>query len=228
MRRFAAVLLLTLIAATPAQLDSQIVLERYELAMTDLATPRTSIASYAVSQAGPTNIEARHRIYRQGSEVRDETISVDGMQLKGKNVRIGEHEDRYALARLSPRSATYAFIFVRTIKRGGRLDYEFETSPLVPVAGGFVVKRITLDGARFLPRTIAFASSSGDAQGTGEIDYAPSGEFWLPLQVNVDARIKGKPARERIAWSDYRFPPSLPPSTFQIPKPLVRATLPPE
>ena len=36
--------------------------------------------------------------------------------------------------------------------------------------------------------------------------------------------MKGKPARELITWSDYRFPASLPPSTFQPPEPLPHAT----
>ncbi|MDP9024328.1 MAG: hypothetical protein M3N13_02985, partial [Candidatus Eremiobacteraeota bacterium] len=91
MNRFVASLAIVLggIAAAPLQLDSQIVLERYELEMGDVAAPKSMIVSYTVSQAGPTNIEAHHRMYREGLDVRDETISVDGTQLKTKTVRIG-------------------------------------------------------------------------------------------------------------------------------------------
>lgn len=214
--------------AAGSQLDSQIVLERYELEMSDVTAPKTSIVSYTVSQAGPTDIEQSHRQYRSGLNVRDETISVDGSQLKRKIVRIGLRENRYSLARIAPRGTTYAFIFVRAKKRDGHLDYEYEVTPLVAPAGGFVVKRVTIDGDRFLPRSIAFSTSSANANGTGEIDFAPAGKYWLPVQVSVDATVGGKPARERISWSDYRFPPSLPASTFAAPKPLPTATLPPE
>lgn len=230
MRRVFALLfvLAGTVAAAGSQLDSQIVLERYELELSDAAAPKTSIVSYTVSQAGPTDIEQSHRQYRSGLDVRDETISVDGSQLKHKIVRIGRRENRYALARIAPRGTTYAFLFIRTRKRDGRLDYEYEVTPLVASAGGFVVKRVMIDGERFLPRSIAFSTSSASATGTGEIDFAPAGKYWLPAQVSVDATVAGKPARERISWSDYRFPQSLPPSTFAAPKPLPVATLPPE
>ncbi|MEO9170030.1 MAG: hypothetical protein ABI282_05950 [Candidatus Baltobacteraceae bacterium] len=226
MTRLLATLALALgiVAAAPVQLDSQIVLERYELEMTDLATPKATIVSYTVSQAGPTDIETHHRMYRAGLDVRDETISIDGSLLKHKVVRFSRHEDRYTSARLAPRGTNYGFVFLRAIKRGGHLDYEYEATPLVVSPGGFTVKRVTIDGERFLPRSIAFTTASGSAQGTGEIDFAPSGKYWVPVQINVDAQVKGKPARERISWSDYRFPPGLPPSTFQAPKPLPQAT----
>jgi hypothetical protein len=48
----------------------------------------------------------------------------------------------------------------------------------------------------------------------------------MPVVAAATAQVGGKPARERITWSDYRFPQSLPPSTFQPPQPLPQATLP--
>jgi len=218
--------LLVLLGMTPVQLDSQIVLERYELEMGDLKVPKTMIFSYTVSQSGPNPIEARHMIYRSGLDVRDETLAVDGTPLRPKIVRIGQREDRYEIQRVAPRASTYTMLFLRAIRDGGHLDYEYETTPLV-ASGGFVVERLVIDGDSYLPTVIAVRSSSGDAQGTGKLEYAKIGPYCVPVSVSVDAQIHGKPAREHIAWGAYRFPPSLPPSTFVAPKPLPHATLPP-
>lgn len=216
-----------LVGASPVQVDSQIVLQRYELEMADLATPTAMIFSYDVSQAGPTNIEQRHRVYRQGLAVRDETIAVDGEQLRRKIVRIGRRPDRYTLARLAPRTASYAFVFVHAVKQGSQVDYVYEASPLESVSSGFIVKRMIVDGKRFLPRTISFSTSGAAARGDGQIEFGEAGKYWVPISVSVEADISGKRARERITWSDYSFPSGLPPSTFQGAKPLPHATLPP-
>jgi len=216
-----------LLGLAPAQLDSQMVLQRYELEMGDLRVPKAMIFSYTVSQAGPNDIEQRHRIYRSGVNVRDETLAVDGVALKPKIVRIGKREDRYDVLRLAPRTSTYALLFLRAVRDGNHLDYEFEATPLVAQASGFAVERLTIDGVSFLPRVIAFRTASALAHGTGKLEYSKIGAYCVPVAVSVDAEIRGKPAREHIAWGDYRFPPGLPASTFVAPKPLPTATLPP-
>lgn len=221
------VVLLAAVPSTRVQLDSQIVLQRYELELGDLATPKAVIFSYAVSQAGPTDIEQRHRLYRSGLDVRDETLAVDGVGLKQKLVRFGRRDDRYAIARLAPRASTYAFVFLRTVKNGSHLDYEYEATPLAPTGTAFVVERMTIDGERFLPRSISFHTAGASAKGSGELQYAGFGKYWMPVSASVSATVKGTPARERITFGEYRFPPSLPASTFEPPKPLPHATLPP-
>ncbi len=218
--------LFLLLGLTPTQLDSQLVLQRYELEMGDLRPPKAVIFSYTVSQAGPNDIEQRHRIYRSGLDVRDETLAIDGAALKPKIVRIGKREDRYDVLRIAPRSTTYTMLFLRAVRDGGHLDYQYETSPLVAQAG-FVVERLTIDGETFLPRVIGFRTAGPSARGAGKLEYSKIGAYCVPVAVSVDAEINGKPAREHIAWGDYRFPPSLPASTFVAPKPLPQATLPP-
>ena len=228
MRKTAAlVALISLLGLAPAQLDSQLVLQQYELRMGDLHAPKAMIFSYTVSQAGPNDIEQRHRIYRSGLDVRDETLAVDGAALKPKIVRIGKREDRYDIARLAPRTTTYTMLFLRTVRDGSHLDYEYQATPLVAQASGFVVDRVTIDGATFFPRVIGFRTASVAAHGTGKLEYEKIGGYCVPVAVSVDAEVDGKPAREHIAWSDYRFPPSLPASTFVPPKPLPHATLTP-
>jgi len=218
---------LALLNAAPVQLDSQAVLQRYELAMSDVVTPKILIFAYSVSQFGPNNLEARHIIYRDGLRVRDETLSVDGVALKQRVVHITRRVDRYALARVAPRASTYTFLFVRAIRSGKRLDYEFDTAPILATQVGFSVTRVIVDGRLFLPRKIFFTTASPTATGKGELDFSSASGHWVPVAAIITASLAGRLARERITWGGYRFPPSLPPSTFSSAKPLPIATLPP-
>jgi hypothetical protein len=220
------VLALALVAASPLQLDSQYVLQRYSLAIDTVEQPKAVIFTYTVSQAGPTTIEQRHVIYRSGSEVRDETLAVDGMPLVRKLVRFSHREDRYAIARLAPRTAEYELLFVRTVKDGRHADYLYDATPLIRTSDASV-DRVTIDGVRYLPRSVYLTTQGPNAKGRARIQYAAFGRYWMPVVADVDAVVNGKPARERITWSDYSFPQSLPPSAFLPPEPLPGATLPP-
>ena len=195
-----------------APADSQMVLQHYSAAIEATIAPKAAIYTYAVSQAGPSDIEQRHRIYRSGAEVRDETLSVDGVAPKAAMIRVYRNADAYAIDRVAPRIAYYRFLFLHSVTRGDRIDYLYETTPLV--TGAFSVTRVLIDGTSLLPRTIWFKTASETASGIGVLQYAPTGGHWMPMLATVDATVAGKPARERIAWSDYRFPPSLPAATF--------------
>src|SRR5579862_283049 len=112
-----------------AVLDSQMVLQRYELELSQLKAPQAQIFSYSVSQEGAAAIEQRHRIYRSGLNVRDETIAVDGETLKPKVVKIMRRDDRYDIAKVAPRSANYTMLFLRMVRDGSHMDYAFEATP---------------------------------------------------------------------------------------------------
>jgi hypothetical protein len=224
-RAGAAAAALALLGATPGQLDSQYVLQRYALAIDTVPVPKAVIFTYTVSQAGPSNLEQRHVIYRSGSDVRDETLAVDGVSRKG--VRFSRRDDRYAIATMAPRTAAYQLLFEKAVRDGRHVDYLYEATPLIRGASGATIDRVAIDGTTFLPRVLYFTTSGPNANGTGRIEYAAFGRYWMPVAADVNATVAGKPARERIVWSDYRFPESLPPSTFQSPKPLPIATLPP-
>lgn len=224
---FWSVLAAALLVGAVPPLDSQVVLQRYEVAMAEMAAPKVSIFEYTVSQFGPNSLEALHMIYRDGTRVRDETLSLDGTPLKERIVHITQRENRYAITRVAPRSATSTFLFVRSIRDGGHLDYKFDTAPILPTRVGFSVTGVVIDGQHFLPRSIYFTTTSADASGSGELDYAPVDGHWVPIDATVTATVNGKLARERISWSNYRFPPSLPASTFRSAKPLPTQKLPP-
>ncbi|MBV8196778.1 MAG: hypothetical protein JO263_01465 [Candidatus Eremiobacteraeota bacterium] len=217
--------LLALLGATPAQLDSEVVLERYALAIGRLRAPKAVVYSYTVSQVGADNIEQSHRIYRSGMAVRDETISIDGIALRRKVVRFSNHADRYAVTRFAPQPESYQLLFLGTVKDGRHWDYVYEATPLVHTAPSWV-DRLTIDGVRFLPRAVHFRSSGLQAEGSGSIQFAPFGRYWMPVAAIAQARVKAKPAREVIVWSDYRFPAALPASTFAAPQRLSPTTPP--
>jgi hypothetical protein len=217
-----------LLGAKPAsQLDSQYVLQRYALALLDTPVPKVLVFTYTISQAGLGNIEQRHEQYRSGLSVRDELLAQDGVTLHEKSVRFEQREDRYSVDRIAPHGDAYQMLFVHTVRDGSHLDYVFDTTPVLKQPGSMWVEEVTIDGIKFLPKIVRFHSEGESATGKGAIEYAPFGKYWLPVAATVNATVNGKPARERIAWSDYRFPPSLPPSTFLPPQPLPIASLPP-
>jgi hypothetical protein len=162
------------------------------LAIDTVEQPKAVIFTYTVSQAGPTTIEQRHVIYRSGSEVRDETLAVDGETLVRKLVRFSHREDSYAIARLSPRTTDYELLFVRTVKDGRHLDYEYDAAPLLRTADASI-DRVTIDGIRYLPRTIYFTTQGPDAKGSARVAFAPFGRYWMPVAADVDAVVNGKP-----------------------------------
>ncbi len=226
MKSLFAVALPLLLAVAPVQLDSQYVLKRYAAAVESVAAPKVVVYSYTVSQVGPSNIEQHHRVYRSGMYVRDETLSIDGMALRRKIVRFSHRPDRYAVGRFAPRIDDYQLLFLGTTRDGHHLDYVYEATPLSRPAGA-AIDRITIDGANYLPRAVHFRAGAEDVLGSGNIVFGPSGKYWMPIAATAQAKVKGKPARELITWSDYRFPANLPPSTFQPPEPLPDVTRPP-
>lgn len=212
-------------ALSSAPLDSQAVLERYASRLLTTEVPKTMVFTYSVSQAGPQSLEQTHRMYRSGELVRDETLQVDGQALKIKITRIARYRNRYSIENLAPRMTEYAFLFLRSIRGAGGYSYVYKAVPL-GATGSFVVLGMTIDGRSFLPSEIRFKSASGTIKGTGSIAFARSGKYWVPTGAAVHATIAGKPASERITFTAYQFPPSLPKSTFQSPRPLPTPALP--
>jgi hypothetical protein len=210
---------LALLGAAPIQLDSQYVLERYASAVQKVAAPKLVVYSYSVSQVGANNIEQRHRVYRSGLDVRDETLSVNGMSLRRKIVQFSHWPERYAVARFAPRAENYQLLFLGTTKDGHHLDYVYEATALTRQSGA-TIDRLTIDGINFLPRAVHFHAGALEVAGGANVVFGSFGKYWMPMAASAQATVKGKPARELITWSDYRFPASLPPSTFQPPEPL--------
>lgn len=206
----------------PAALDPDEVLARYAQALESAATPKLAVFEYAIEQAGLRDFIQTHRVYRAGSDERDETLAVAGKALSPPLVRIfHKRVDRYAIARLAPTEARYTFAFVGTRKSGKHLDYTYRTLAHAPSA--FEVTSVTIDGVRFLPSSISFLSAQGKVHGSGTIKFTKADRYWVPVLAVAVANVGEDHARERIAFGGYRFPVSLPRSTFSPPKPLASA-----
>ena len=211
--------------AAAVVLDSHTVLTRYAAKMLTTVQPKVMIFSYTVSQAGPSEIEQTHRIFRSGDLVRDELLAQDGEALHPKVTRISRYSNRYDLQTLAPRLTQYALMFLRSERSAGHLQYLYRAIPLGPT-GPFVVKRLAVNGRSFLPDEVVFSDVAGRVTARGTIDFGRAGGYWVPTAASVAAMVDGKPARERITFSGYLFPKRLPKSTFRTPRPLPTPVLP--
>jgi hypothetical protein len=200
-------------------LAPRVVLARYARALARLKHPPTLAFDYAVEQLGLRNMEQTHRVYRSGRSERDETLIVDGYPLQRPAIRIFANRTyRYDVSGVAPRAPRYRFVSTGAISRGSSsFDYVFKTVPLG--AASFAVSEVVIDGTRFLPSRIRFKIAAAGARGSGQLTYEAVDGYWVVRQALVDARLpNGSTAHERIAWSDYSFPSSLPESTFTPPR----------
>lgn len=206
-------------AANPQALPPRLVLTEYEAALDTLVAPKAISFEYTVEQAGELDMEQQHRVYRSGTNERDETLTVNDEKVVPPAVRIFRNRrDRYAVTNLAPRAAAYTFKYVGPHTAGKHVEYLFRTARRVPAP--FSVFEVTIDGSRFLPVSISFRTVQNGLTGSGVITYAPSGRYWLPTSATASARSGPRLSRERILFTAYAFPTSLPESTFGVARPL--------
>jgi hypothetical protein len=200
-----------------APLAPGIVLARYRAALATIGHPRFVAFDYDVEQLGLRNMEQTHRIYRSGVSERDETLVVDGYHLRTPAVRIiSGRTDRYAIDRVAPKTADYDFVYTGAVNESDAYGYRFTTQSRG--AAGFAVTDVEIDGRTFLPREIHFKIAGGNAHGSGTMTFAQVDRYWVVQDADVSAHLtNGTIARERLEWSNYRFPASLPESTFESP-----------
>jgi hypothetical protein len=195
-----------------------LVLARYKAGLATVARPKSLVYQYTVEQLGLQNLEQAHRVYRSGGNERDETLMVDGYTLQYPSIRIFRNRsDRYDIVAVAPRPARYSFAYSRVLAYAGGDSYVFRTVPLG--TGAFAVSEIEIDGRTFLPSVVRFKIAGNGARGSGELRFGPSQTYWLVRQASVNAHLtRGASAHERITWSNYQFPSSLPASTFTTPQ----------
>ena len=208
-------------AIVPKALPASDVLSRYAHALATVKRPPAVSFDYAVEQLGLRNMEQTHRVYRSGRSERDETLIVDGYALKSPSIRIITNRNyRYDISAIAPKPSSYRFVSAGTIARGTSYTYVFKTAPYAATA--FAVTEVEIDGSRFLPTSVRFKLAGGNAHGSGTLAYESYAGYWVVRDAVVSAHLHtGAIAHEHMAWSDYSFPPSLPASTFQVPKPIL-------
>jgi hypothetical protein len=216
--------MIALLAAAAVTLSSDAVLTKYEAALRAVHEPRVFTVEYTLLQTGARTLEQTHRIFRSGGDERDEILAVNGTRTTRPQVRIFRgRRYRYTVSSLSPRPGAYDFTFVGTHRNGRHVDYVYDL--MAKRQAAFTLTRVTIDGVNFLPATLAFVTR--DHGGHGEIHFAKAQKWWVATAVSASASEPGGTAHERLTFSDWRFPPSLPAGTFGSRPPAASGVLPP-
>jgi hypothetical protein len=193
------------------------ILDRYAAALAANRTPSVVSFEYIVDQTGARSIEETHRVFRSGDSLRDELLRVDGKRVDPPTVRVYlGRTNRYTLEALAPHPGNYAFRYLTSVPDGRHADEVFATTPYVP--GSFNVTQVTIDGVTALPVAIRFATAAHD--GSGSVTFGRVETHWVPTLATARATYAKVVAEERISFGNYRFPTSLPESTFLTPRPL--------
>jgi hypothetical protein len=196
----------------------------YTAALAHVREPGVFAFEYAMVQTGPRTLEQRHRVFRSGRDERDETLAVNGVRPVKPVVRIFRNRPyRYSVAALAPRPAQYDFVYAGPHKSGKHTDYVFTLVPKSKTPG-FAFTQVTIDGLTFLPQSVAF--STAQHGGRGLVSFAKIDRYWVARTATARADVAGGVAREQIAFSNWRFPKTLPRSTFALPRPLPPALAP--
>lgn len=212
-------LLAAVTAAAAALLEPEEVLGRYEAALAALHEPRVFAVEYTLVQTGARNLEQTHRIFRRGGDERDETIAINGTRTLAPAIRIFRGRPyRYTASAIAPRLSQYTFRYVGPARNGKHSDYVFRLTPKTQQAP-FTRTEVAIDGLTFLPARIDF--TSGLHHGSGSVTFTKVQKWWVASSARASARLPGGgDARERLTFSRWRFPASLPPSTFAAARPL--------
>jgi hypothetical protein len=203
--------------ATPTPAPDAVV-AKYAAALKALKEPRVFSVEYTIEQTGTRALEQTHRIYRSGTDERDETIAVNGTRPTSPLVRIFRRRPyRYTIAALAPKLAAYDFSYAGPHKDGKHVDYVFALTPK-KAAPRFAFTQVVIDGVTFLPAAVSFATDQH--AGHGEVTFAKSDRWWVARNAAAQANVPGGVAHEHLTFSRWRFPATLPRSTFAAPRPL--------
>lgn len=204
--------------ATPAP-EPAAVVARYTAALKALKEPRVFSVEYTIEQTGTRALEQTHRIFRSGADERDETIAVNGSRPLTPVVRIFRRRPyRYTVRALAPLPSAYDFAYAGPHKSGKHVDYVFDVTPKKNVPA-FAFTQVTIDGVTFLPAAVSFAT--GQHAGRGQVTFSKSDRWWVARSAAAQANVPGGVAREHLTFSRWRFPATLPQSTFTAPRPLL-------
>ncbi|HEV3087025.1 MAG TPA: hypothetical protein VGX96_07330 [Candidatus Elarobacter sp.] len=208
-------------APTPVPvLAPSAVIAKYAAAVAQVRDPRVFTVEYTLVQSGPRTLEQTHRIFRSGGDERDETLAVNGTRSSTPVVRIFRGRPyRYTVAALSPKPSAYEFTYAGPHRDGKHVDYVFDLTPKAVTAPALAFTQVTIDGVTFLPQTVSFTASR--QRGAGSVTFAKSEAFWVARSATAQADVRGGVAHEQLRFSRWRFPKTLPRSTFDKPRPLL-------
>ncbi len=215
----AAASLLVPPAPSPSPLPpAPLVIAKYRAALAVLRDPGVFTVEYTLVQTGTRTLEQTHRIFRSGADERDETLSVNGTRSLTPVVRIFRRSYHYTVAALAPKPDAYDFAYAGPHRDGKHVDYVFSVTPKGAQARAFTFTQVTVDGLTFLPSAVTFATSAHG--GRGIVTFSKRDRWWVAHSATAVARVPGGIAHEELTFSHWRFPKTLPRSTFEAARPL--------
>jgi hypothetical protein len=220
-RRLAAVVAAAALIALAAAPPTSTIFDSYRAALAARKTPANMEFEYTVTRSGPNRIVTeQHRVFwtAQGLE-RNDTIAVNGTPLvppRSLLLRramwpydVGQFAvstDEYDVARPIVGSVAGRKAYVFTLTRSTQAD--------------FMITSLYLDASSRLPLRETYAVAGSNCQGSGSIDFLPTGGYWLPIFVSVVCTGSAQGAspapvyKEAIRFINYRFPAAIPPDVF--------------
>lgn len=189
-------------------------LAKYRAAMIALPKPPNMVFTYTESRGSPLRIVTGvHRVYRDSAGYqRNDTLELNGATIRPPLTQTffrptwPYHADQFAVS-ASEYDATYTGI--ATVN--GRRVYVFRVKR--HDAAPFSITELDLDTSSSMPLRERFSAATPQCDGTGWIEFAQSGQYWLPSAVSADCTMTTAPSsqyKHTIRFADYRFPVAIP------------------
>jgi hypothetical protein len=222
--RLPASALLVVVAIAMLAAAPQTVFGTYRNALLARKTPVNMEFEYTVTRSGPNRIVTeRHRVYWTATGVeRNDTIEVNGTPVVPAISRMLHRAAwPYDVGQFAVSTDEYDVVPAGVAVVTGRKAYVFIVTRGAP--SDFMLKALYVDVKSRLPLRQTFSVAGAGCQGSGSIDFAPTGGYWLPSFVSVVCTAPQQGAtppdifKESIRFGGYAFPATIPPDVFGIP-----------
>jgi hypothetical protein len=196
-------------------------LDAYRTALAAQKLPAYMEFTYTVTRSGPARIiTEQHRVYWANTgEERNDTIAVNGTPVVPAPSQLLRRSIwPYDPAQFAVSGDDYDATPAGMAIVAGRKTYAFALARSTPA--DFMQKSIYVDVKTHLPVRQTFAVAGADCDGSGSIDFGPSGGYWLPNFVSVVCTQSGAGAspapvfKESIRFTSYQFPALIPQDIF--------------
>lgn len=172
------------------------------------------VFTYTEMRADPQRIvTSSHRVYRNAAgDQRNDTIEVNGASIRPPRTQTYQraqwpyYADAFAVL---PPEYVASVSGVATIDGKRTQVYAVRRATSAP----FSITELALDPSSALQVRERFSVTTGSCDGTGSIDFAQTGAYWLPTSVSVECSTSGAAGagyKNSIRFADYRFPVTIP------------------
>ena len=197
------------------------ILDSYRAALAARKTPLNMEFVYTVTRSAPARIVTeQHRVYWSASGLeRNDTIAINGTNLvPPRSILLHRTDWPYDVGQFAATSDDYDATAAGLAVVANRRAYVFKLARAAQA--DFMLTSLYVDANTRLPLRQTFNVAGADCQGSGSIDFLPTGAYWLPSFVSVVCTGSAQGAlpapvfKEAIRFNGYRFPAAIPPDVF--------------